>query len=395
MPRRPSPKNKTSELASLNPQPGKKRRSKSSAEPAGISVLSADIASPPVRKPRKRIRKTPQAAIATANSASLTIMADQPAMLSEHPAIHESASDVSMPSVPVHLSSADFSSSSNQLMVIKARVPGAAFFSRLSAGITIAAGWYRASLTWAAPHIDRLRKIDLRPLSAALLRMTSVVARTAIRNLHGLSGWLLSGSRHISRINPRVAVALVSFAAFGLLLTRVSPESETGKIPHIAAVASVEVATPQARPARQQPEKREAAVAARMIDAPSRISNSCEKQAWPYVTASCLTMAADPVPPKIPAPEASPADSVPKPATAAKLEARVLPASTSNAQAMISPDRSSSLDDDKPSRREVAKRRHHEGRRHARTERRRNAPLTPGVSEAMAFAPLRSSNTPW
>lgn len=395
MPRRPSPKNKTSELASLNPQPRKKRRSKSSTESAGISVLSADIASSLAGKPRRRVRKTPQAAAATANSESHTIMADGLAMLSKHPAIHESALAASVPSIPVHPPSASLSSS-NQLMVIKAPLPRPPFSSYLPAGMTIAAGWYRASLTWSASRLDRLRKTDLRPLSAALLRMMSVAARTTIRSLHRLSVWLLSGGRLISRINPRVAVAVVSFATFGLLLTRVSPESEARKIPHIAAVASVSAAMPQAVPARQQSEnsKRGSAVAARMIDAPSRISGSCEKQAWPYVTASCLTVAADPVPPKIPAPEASPANGAPKSDAAAKPEARILPASTSNAQAMISPDMPS-IDDDRPSRREIAKRRHHEGRRHAREERKRIMPQTPGVSQATAFAPLKSSNTPW
>jgi hypothetical protein len=281
--------------------------------------------------------------------------------------------------------------------VIDVRAARTAFYRHLSAGMTVAVRWYRISRTWAAPHADRLRKIDWRTPLAACLRMTSVAARTAFDRLHPLSMLLSSGAHRIGRINPRIALAVVSFATFGLLLTRVSPESQAGKIPQIGAVASVEAAIPQPLPARQPPEKSKgaSAVAARMIDAPSRISNSCEKQAWPYVTASCLTVAADPVPQKGPAPQAGPVDSVPKPDAAAKPEARVLPASTSNAQAMLSPDMPLSVDDDKPSRREVAKRRHHESRRHARAERRWNAPQAPSVSQAMAFAPLKSSNTPW
>lgn len=391
MPRRRSPKNKTSELASLNPEPKKKRRSKGSAGPAGISVLSADIAPPPARKPRTRVRKTPRTAVAAGHSESLTIMADPPAMSSKHPAIHESVP--AAPVLPVDPPSADLSPSDKCEPVGTPAAP-ATFSDHLSAGMMIAIRWYRASLTWMEPHIDRLRKIDLRPLSAALLRAMSIAARTTIRSLHWLSVRLLSGGRNLSRINPRVAVALVSFAAFGALLTRVSPESEARKIPHIAAVASVNAAIPQVLPAKQQSEssKRAPAVAARMIDAPSRVSSSCEKQAWPYVTASCLTMVTDPASQKIPAP--GPANDVPKPGAPPKPEARVLPASTSNAQAMISPVMPSSMDDDRPSRREIAKRRHHEGR-HARGERKRIAPQAQGVSQAMAFTPLKSSNTPW
>lgn len=393
-PRRPSPNKKSESASPLEPQQKKKRRSRSSTAPTGIAVLSADIAPPSVRKPRTRVRKVPPAAVVTGNSESLTGIADRPAMLSESPARHESAPAASVPSIPVHPASAQFSFS-GQLNEIDAPAAPAIFPGYVSAAMTVAARWHRMSLTWMLPHVDRLRKIDPRPLSAALLRETSVAARTMIRCLRWLSAQLLSGARGISRINPRVAVALVSFAAFGLLLTRVSTESPDGKIPRIAAVASVEAAITPALPVRQRPEKSKrtsTVAAARIIDAPSRISSSCEKQAWPYVAASCLTMAADPVPHKSSAPDANPADSAPKPDAVAK--AGVVPASTSNAQAMILPNMPFSADDDKPSRREIVKRRHHESRRHVRAERKRNAPQMPGVSQGMAFVPLESSNMP-
>jgi hypothetical protein len=197
------------------------------------------------------------------------------------------------------------------------------------------------------------------------------------------------------RINPRVAVACISFATFGLLLTRVSPESQAGKIPQIAAVVLADAADPQALSAKQQPEKPKgvSAVDARMIDAPSQISSSCEEQAWPYVTASCLTVA-DPVPHQTP-PEAGVAEAAATSSDAAATRAQAIPASTSNAQAMITPDTPVSVDSDKPSRREVAKRRHQENRRHARAERRRHVARAAGVPQDVVFTRPWSSNTPW
>lgn len=390
MPRRPSPNKKSEAASPLKPQQKKKRRSKSSTEPAGSSVLSADIVPLSARKPRRRVRKAPTTAVATGNPESPGVTADPPAMLSVHPAMRSARAE-SAPSVPADQQPSAHLSPSNPLMVIKAPLRRLTLSGYMSAAMTIATRWYRTSLISAAPHVDRLREIDWHSPLAAVLRTGFVTAKTVFDRLRLLSVLLLSGAR---LVNPRIAMAVVSFATFGLLLTRVSPESQTGKIPQIAAVASVEAAIPQPLPDRQQPEKskRASAVAARMIDAPSRISSSCEKQAWPYVTASCLTVATDTAPQRSPAPAASPADSITKPDAA-----WVIPASTRGAQAMLSPDMPLSVDDDKPPRRrEVAKRRHHEDRRHARTERKRNAPQTPSaVSQATAFAPLKSSNTPW
>lgn len=412
MPRRSSPNNKKSESAPISPQPKKKRRSKSSTGPAEIAVLSADIApqSPdiallPARKPRRRVRKAPSAAVATGHSEIFdtadqpTMLLQQPALLdSEQPAINENAPVAPAPSVPVHPHPAEQHPSASGFEVsrfpeidvaaVRAMVSAAA-----SAAMAAASRWAHASHAWLLPRLHRLRQIDLRTPTEKVLRTTAVVARTTSRYFHGLSDrLLLPVARRLGRINPRVAVACVSFAAFGLLLTQVSPEDQATNVTRIAAVVSAKAAVLQALPAQPQHEKSKmgSAVDARMIDAPSRISSSCEKQAWPYVTASCLTVA-DRVPHGSPSEVV--ADHAATPDVVATSEPRAIPASTTNAQAMITPAIPVSVEDEKPSPHDVARRRHHEGRHHH--ARRRHVPRASGVSQDMALARPWSSNTPW
>lgn len=236
-----------------------------------------------------------------------------------------------------------------------------------------------------APRVlRRLKQIDLRAPSAVFITAMATAMRITFDCLHRSSVLLLAGARRVARINPRVAVAFASFAAFGMLMTHISPESQDVRMPK-AAIAPVAVTHANIPSPRAEPPKR-AVTAARMIGGPSLVGGACEKQAWPYVAASCLTMAKDQTPPRNVAPE---------PAPVVEQKVQVVPAATSNAQAMMSPS-DAVTSDDRPSRADRSThRRRHEGWRHARTARKRTTARTVRVSQTEGFVPLASSNTPW
>lgn len=205
---------------------------------------------------------------------------------------------------------------------------------------------------------------------------------------------VILGIQLLDRINPRVAIAVVSCSLFAGLLFRVShvvQDQPLALTPQLVTMTSPAELPRQPGPTRQVVEAAPSAtvVAARMIDAPAAISASCREQAWPYVTGDCLTRGDDHIQTESVATETNPVTEVAD---------HIVPAAlidVANAQAKMSPEDSLTVVLDKPHRsRSASKQRH----RQVHVERKRGAPrlaASGGVAfGAPAFTPLEANNMP-